>query len=509
MGRKLLSLISHLAVLGSFGQHASAAPSSSTNQACAELSTSLAGRVSFPLSLSYHSETTAYWSTILRELKPACVILPESAEEVSKAVTVLNKYPDVKFTAKSGGHDPNAGHATVQDGVLISLEKMSGATYDSATNLASVKPGGEWNDVISSLNEHGVTAVGGRLGIVGVGGFLVQGGISFLSAQHGLAADNIVGWEIVSADGTIINVDANTQPELATALRGSGSQFGIVTKFTVKAHPIGKVWGGIRIYDASQTDKIFKTLHDFVPGSNKDTKAAIIVTNISAVASLNAFLIFYFYDGEAPPTDGPFADFLTIPSLVSITGTQSYPELLKSNGVGASLINSRISFRTLTIPYVSEYSGMYSEISKKMTELSADYFNNPLHLLSQCSVDFQPLPAVVGQNSEKNGGNAMGLTASDPDRVLLEFQCAWASKDDDATLVSITKDLTAWIEGRIPVWLEASSQAKDVYLPLFMNDAMADQNVTGSYRDYAKFKALQQEYDPIGTLRERTGGFKY
>lgn len=164
MGRKLLSLISHLAVLGSFGQHASAAPSSSTNQACAELSTSLAGRVSFPLSLSYHSETTAYWSTILRELKPACVILPESAEEVSKAVTVLNKYPDVKFTAKSGGHDPNAGHATVQDGVLISLEKMSAATYDSATNLASVKPGGEWNDVISSLNEHGVTAVGGRLG---------------------------------------------------------------------------------------------------------------------------------------------------------------------------------------------------------------------------------------------------------------------------------------------------------------------------------------------------------
>ncbi|VUC24032.1 unnamed protein product [Clonostachys rosea] len=525
MSRKLLNLLSHLTVLGSFGQPGAAAPSSSTNQACEELSTTLADRVSYPLSLSYHSETTAYWSTILRELKPACVVLPESAEEVSKAVTILNKYPDVKFTAKSGGHDPNAGHATAQDGVLISLEKMSGATYDSSTNLASVKPGGEWNDVISSLNEHGVTIVGGRLGIVGVGGYLVQGGISFLSAQYGLAADNIVGWEIVAADGTIINVDANTQSELATALRGSGSQFGIVTKFTIKAHPIGKVWGGIRIYDASQTDKIFKTLHDFVPGSNNDTKAAIIVTNISAVASLNAFLIFYFYDGENPPTEGPFADFLTIPSLVSITGTQTYPELastmtmnavfisnvfqLKSNGVGASLINSRISFRTLTIPYVPEYPAMYSEISKKMTELSSDYFNNPLHLVSQCSVDFQPLPAAVGRQSEQNGGNAMGLTASDPDRVLLEFQCAWASKDDDDTLVSITRDLTAWIEARIPVWLEASSEAKDVYLPLFMNDAMADQNVTGSYRDYAKFKALQQEYDPIGTLRERTGGFKY
>jgi hypothetical protein len=139
---------------------------------------------------------------------------------------------------------------------------------------------------------------------------------------------------------------------------------GIVTKFTVKAHPIGKVWGGIRIYDASQTDKIFKTLHDFVPGSNKDTKAAIIVTNISAVASLNAFLIFYFYDGEAPPTEGPFADFLTIPSLVSITGTQSYPDLASTKSMNALRFGSNVfcssnltewARLSLILEYPSEY----------------------------------------------------------------------------------------------------------------------------------------------------------
>jgi FAD/FMN-containing dehydrogenase len=71
-----------------------------------------------------------------------------------------------------------------------------------------------------------------RLGLVGVGGYLLQGGISFLSAQEGLAADNIIGWQIAVANGSIVNVDAATDPDLAQALRGSGSQFGIVTRYS-------------------------------------------------------------------------------------------------------------------------------------------------------------------------------------------------------------------------------------------------------------------------------------
>lgn len=141
-----------------------AAPSDATKRACKEISNALPKRLSYPLSLHYSSETSEYWSTLLRSQKPACVVLPEYAEEVAAAVRILNKYPDVKFTAKSGGHDPNAGHATVQDGVLIALRNIAGTTYDPDTNLAYVKPGGEWNDVISTLDKQGVTAVGGRLG---------------------------------------------------------------------------------------------------------------------------------------------------------------------------------------------------------------------------------------------------------------------------------------------------------------------------------------------------------
>ena len=110
------------------------------------------------------------------------------------------------------------------------------------------------------------------------------------------------------------------------------SNKGIVTQFTIKAHKIGNVWGGIRIYDASKAGEIFATLHQFVPGSNRDPKAAIIITNLFAVGSIEAFLVFYFYDGEQPPSMGPFADFLKIDALIDQTSTQTYAELVSYSG---------------------------------------------------------------------------------------------------------------------------------------------------------------------------------
>lgn len=137
-----------------------------TERACDEIKASLENRVWTQSEKDYRSEVNSYWSTALRDPKPACVVLPQSAEEVSSAVKALNKYPDVQFAVKSGGHSPNERQSSIQDGVLISTRDMSGVTYDEETGIAHVKPGGEWNDVIVPLDEQGVTVVGGRLGIL-------------------------------------------------------------------------------------------------------------------------------------------------------------------------------------------------------------------------------------------------------------------------------------------------------------------------------------------------------
>ncbi|KAI1872312.1 uncharacterized protein JN550_004031 [Neoarthrinium moseri] len=137
------------------------------------------------------------------------------------------------------------------------------------------------------------------------------------------------------------------------------------------------------------------------------------------------------------------------------------------------------------------------------------YLDNPLHATAQCSIDYQPVPSLIGQHSQDRGGNAIGLSGSDPNRLFLELQCSWASAGDDDTVYNLTREVTEWLETKIPEWNVQAGLGESSYLPYFMNDAMGDQNVTGSYRGYVGLKALQQEVDPQGLFRSRAGGFKY
>lgn len=161
--------------------------------------------------------------------------------------------------------------------------------------------------------------------------------------------------------------------------------------------------------------------------------------------------------------------------------------------------------QTFTLPYLRDKPQMYAEISEKFASLVGNYLKNPLRLTSQCSIDFQPFPSIIGQRTEANGGNAMGLTGADKDRILLEIQCSWATDGDDDIFVEASKDLVEWLEVKVPEWTDG----QQLYLPLLMNDAAGDQNVTGGYRGYSRFKALQAEADPNQFWSSRGGGFTY
>ena len=149
---------------------------------------------------------------------------------------------------------------------------------------------------------------------------------------------------------------------------------------------------------------------------------------------------------------------------------------------------------------------MYQEIWNKWDSLLKEHLKNPLRFTAQCSIDFQPFPAVIGKHSQERGGNAMGLTGDDIDRVVLEIQCSWKNDKDDELFNAASRDLVRWLDVKVPEWTKG---AGGLYLPYFMNDAAGEQNVTGTYKEYAKFKALQVEIDPEGFWRERGGGFVY
>lgn len=135
------------------------------------------------------------------------------------------------------------------------------------------------------------------------------------------------------ANGSIVNIAAATNPDLAQAMRGSGSQFGIVTKYTIKPHHIGDVFGGFCLYDSSKDDKLWANLHDFVVNGAQDPKAAIIFSQIVALGGLKTNIIYTFYDGPSPPTTGPFADLLKIPGIACAPKKRSYADLVRSRSI--------------------------------------------------------------------------------------------------------------------------------------------------------------------------------
>jgi FAD/FMN-containing dehydrogenase len=202
------------------------------------------------LHVEYISEQTNYWSTGCGAMKPSCILYPSSAEEVAAIVRVLNANNET-FVVKSGGHNPNKGFASIDGGPLISTKYLNEVTYDPASMTVRIGPGNDWQDVQKQLQGAGVTAVGGRIGEVGVGGYMVGGGLSFLSTKYGWAANNVVEFEVVLANATIVTASATSHPELYKALKGGGNSYGIVTSYTMMAHPQGKVSRHLTLFSTS------------------------------------------------------------------------------------------------------------------------------------------------------------------------------------------------------------------------------------------------------------------
>ena len=128
-----------------------------------------------PLTVDYNTEQTEYWSTACGALKPSCIMAPSTDQEVAAVVAALREFKNETFAVKSGGHNPNNWWASVDGGPLISTRNLDEVSFDLATETVRVGPGNRWDDVAKALDGTGYTAVGGRIGNVGVGGYLVGG----------------------------------------------------------------------------------------------------------------------------------------------------------------------------------------------------------------------------------------------------------------------------------------------------------------------------------------------
>ena len=255
---------------------------------CTALSRSpISSRVTYSGQGAYDASLASYFDGKSR-LTPNCIVQPKTATEVSTIVKVLTAadLPEpCQFAVRSGGHTPIPGANNIEDGVTIDLLYMNGTTYNASTKQASISPAARWGSVYETLEPLGRMVAGGRGSTVGVGGFLLGGGISHYAPRVGLSCDNVVNFQVVLADGSIVDANKNTNSDLFTALKGGNNNFGVVTRYDMETFENENLWGGIVTYPASTVEQHFKALVNFGTDPNRDPNAALIVFQGYSTAS--------------------------------------------------------------------------------------------------------------------------------------------------------------------------------------------------------------------------------
>jgi hypothetical protein len=204
----------------------------------------LEGKVVTPEQGAWETARRA-WNLAVDQL-PAAVVYAESAEDVS-AATRLATDRGLRIAAQGTGHNA-APFGDLSDTVLLKTERMRGVQIDPTARVARVEAGVRSLELVEAAAKHGLATLAGSSPDVGVIGYTLGGGVSWLGRRLGLAANNVVAVELVTADGSVVRADRESEPDLFWALRGGGGNFAIVTALEVRLFPITEVYAGILWY---------------------------------------------------------------------------------------------------------------------------------------------------------------------------------------------------------------------------------------------------------------------
>ena len=212
----------------------------------------------------------------LIDRRPALVARCSGVADVIDAVNFARD-GGLSLAVRCGGHSV-AGMATCDDGVLIDLRGMKGVHVDPVARVARANAGVIWGEYDRETQLFGLATPGGRVTTTGVGGFTLGGGYAWTSGVHGLACDNMISAEVVTADGRVVTASENENADLLWGLRGGGGNFGVVTSYEFKLHDLGPlVMGGMVIHPIEDARAIARAWRDWVESAPESVCAGIAV----------------------------------------------------------------------------------------------------------------------------------------------------------------------------------------------------------------------------------------
>jgi hypothetical protein len=212
-----------------------------------QLSPDRVGRVIAPDDAEYDRARTVFYGGIDR--RPAVIVRPADASQVARVVSAARE-TGLELAVRSGGHSL-AGHGVCDGGIVLDLSDMRGLEIDPEGRTAWAQTGLTAGQYAKATAAHGLATGFGDTGSVGIGGLTLGGGVGYLSRANGLTIDDLLAAEMVTADGNIVEVDAENHPDLFWAIRGGGGNFGVATRFKFRLHDLDGVVGGMLMLPAT------------------------------------------------------------------------------------------------------------------------------------------------------------------------------------------------------------------------------------------------------------------
>src|SRR5712691_5366154 len=287
-----------------------------------ELAGRVSGRVLRPVDDGYDAARRVHNGLVDRV--PAVIVRCQNAADVAAGVRFA-RAAGLDICVRGGGHNV-AGRAVVDDAVMIDLAEMRGTEIDVEARTVRAEGGLNWAELNGATAEHGLAVTGGAISTTGIAGLTLGGGLGWLMAKYGLAADNVLGVELVTAEGEILNVTADSHPDLFWALRGGGGNFGVAASIEYRLHPLQMVTGGLIAHPIEAAGDLLRFYRDAVPSASDDLTVFCALVHAPDGSGMKLAAMVVFHTGTREEAIRELEPFETwgSPLMVEV-GLMPYP----------------------------------------------------------------------------------------------------------------------------------------------------------------------------------------
>jgi FAD/FMN-containing dehydrogenase len=272
---------------------------------------------------SGYDEARAVFNGLI-DRKPALIVRCRTTDDVVAALAFARR-AQLEVSIRGGGHNV-AGRAVTDGGLMIDLGEMKTICVDPQARTVTAEGGVIWGELNDATAAHELAVTGGVVSTTGIAGLTLGGGLGWLMSKHGLAADNLIGVELVTADGDTLQVDAASHSDLFWAVRGGGGNFGVVTKLTYRLHPLTTVVGGLVAHPIDAAPAMLRFYRDAVAKASDDLTvfAGLVHAPDGSGAPLAAMVV--FHTGETDAAERDLAPFEAWGSPLAVqVGPMPYP----------------------------------------------------------------------------------------------------------------------------------------------------------------------------------------